>query len=123
MASVAVRLDNGGMAPRPPAGRRPQKRPRRKNFIRDWRRHRGLSQGELAARSGISEPTISLLENAKIGFSSESLEAIAAALDCETGDLLSYPPPSAESKRIIDALSEDELAKLAEIVKTIGRKS
>ena len=58
------------------------------NPIRVWREYRGLSQGELAARAGISPSYLSQLESGKRGGTTEVLSAIAAALDLTIDDLV-----------------------------------
>lgn len=87
---VVLCLDAPAMRKQPP---RPQeaRRPKR-NFIRAWRKHRGLTLEKLAEKSGLSPSQISNLEGRKNGYTSHSLEALADALECETGDLLSRRP-------------------------------
>jgi len=46
-----------------------------------WREHRGLTQQELADRTGISKPYLSQLETGKRTGTIETLAAIARALD------------------------------------------
>lgn len=71
----------------------PQRQRRfRRNFIREWRKHRGLTLEELEERSGVSTSTISNIERGIHGYTSDSLERLAGALDAEPGDLLSRPP-------------------------------
>ncbi|MCW5720845.1 MAG: helix-turn-helix transcriptional regulator [Devosia sp.] len=61
-------------------------------FFRAWRRHRGLTQEQLAERVDMSVSSISQLETGKQGFSDDTLLALADALSCEPGDLLSRDP-------------------------------
>ncbi len=58
------------------------------NPIRVWREYRGLSQGELAARAGISPSYLSQLESGKRDGTMEVLSAVAAALDVTLDDLV-----------------------------------
>ncbi len=51
--------------------------------VRRFRRSRGLSQAELAARIGSTQPAIARLEAGGVAPSIETLERIAAALDLE----------------------------------------
>ena len=57
------------------------------NPIRVWREYRGLSQGELAAKVGISPSYLSQLESGKRDGTMEVLSAVAAALDVTLDDL------------------------------------
>lgn len=68
------------------------KRPRRAYFFRAWREHKGLTQEQLAERIDMSVSSISQIETGAQGFTDSTLMAIAEALDCEPGDLLSKDP-------------------------------
>jgi transcriptional regulator with XRE-family HTH domain len=65
---------------------------RRRHFIKEWRKSRGLTQEQLAERIGVAVSTISQLETGKQGYSQPTLEAIADALGCEPADLLMRNP-------------------------------
>lgn len=65
---------------------------RRRHFIKEWRKFRGLTQEQLAERIGVAVSTISQLETMKQGYSQPTLEAIADALGCEPADLLMRNP-------------------------------
>jgi DNA-binding XRE family transcriptional regulator len=58
------------------------------NPIRVWREHRGLSQGELAAKAGISPSYLSQLESGKWDGTMEVLSAIAFVLKVTLDDLV-----------------------------------
>ena len=66
---------------------------RRRHFIKEWRKHVGLTQEQLADRIGVAVSTISQLETMKQGYSQPTLEAIADALGREPADLLMRKPP------------------------------
>jgi transcriptional regulator with XRE-family HTH domain len=63
-----------------------------KHFIRAWRKYRRLTQEQLAERIEMTSGAISQLENGIINYTQPTLEAIAYALNCEPGDLLSRDP-------------------------------
>lgn len=65
---------------------------RRRHFIKEWRKFRGLTQEQLAERIGVAVSTISQLETMKQGYSQPTLEALADALGCEPADLLMRNP-------------------------------
>lgn len=68
------------------------KRPRQRYFFREWRKYRGLTQTELAEVVGLEVSSISQLENAKQGFTDQTLMAFAEALNCSVADLLTRNP-------------------------------
>ena len=89
----------------------------RRNFIREWRKHRDLTLEQLAEKVDMSPSAISQIEVGRMGYSRDSLERLADALACEPGDLLSRPPgrdddvaallanvPADERDRIIEAI-------------------
>lgn len=89
----------------------------RRNFIREWRKHRDLTLEQLAEKVDMSASAISQIEVGRMGYSRDSLEKLADALSCEPGDLLSRPPgrdddvaallanvPADERDRIIEAI-------------------
>lgn len=71
------------------APRRPQYR---RTFIKQWREYRNLTQEQLAARIGISESHLSLLENGRRQYTQAFLEKTAEALATEPASLLMRNP-------------------------------
>ena len=70
---------------------------RRPNYIRQWRKHRGLTQEQLAERIGTTHATVSRIERGLQDFTGEFLELTADALMCEPPDLLIRDPTDTES--------------------------
>jgi transcriptional regulator with XRE-family HTH domain len=66
--------------------------------LRAAREESGLSQTELATRSGLSQPHVGYLEQGKRGTSADSLKRIAFALGTTATELVSKAE-SASSKR------------------------
>ena len=64
-------------------------RKRRATYIMQWRLHRQLSREELAAKSGVRLDAIAAIEGGRVGFTVETLDKLAAGLDCKPSDLLS----------------------------------
>lgn len=92
--------------------------PRYRYFFKEWREFRGLSQQELAERIGSSIPTISHIETGKNFLTRPTLEALADALRCQPGELLSQDPHAMQRhdrvpKSIVDLFNdiEDEQAR------------
>jgi transcriptional regulator with XRE-family HTH domain len=65
---------------------------RRRIFLNEWREYRNLTQEQLAERVGMSVSNVSQLEQGRQGYSQEGLEALAEALQCEPGQLLTVDP-------------------------------
>lgn len=72
-------------------------RQRRRIFLKEWRKFRGLTQEQLAEKVGMVVSNISQLEQGRQGYSKEGLEALAGALNCEPGHLLSVDPTGPEA--------------------------
>lgn len=66
-------------------------------FLKQWRIYRGLTQEQLAERVNMSVSNISQLEQGRQGYSQEGLEALANALRCEPGQLLSVDPTKGDA--------------------------
>lgn len=65
---------------------------RRPTYIKEWRKHRGLTIDRLADRTQISKATLSRIENGKQPYTQDILEVIADALSCEPADLIMRDP-------------------------------
>lgn len=63
-----------------------------RHYVREWRKYRGLTQERLAERTPFSTGAISQLETGRTKYTQDILEAIAEALDCRPGDLISRNP-------------------------------
>jgi len=74
------------------------KQPRfRPTFIAQWREYRNLTQEQLAGRLGMTQSHLSMLENRKRGYTQETLEAIAEALQTDAASLLMRNPMSEDA--------------------------
>ena len=58
------------------------------NPVRVWREHRGLTQEELGARTGLSGPYLSQIESGKREGTVKVFAALAKALDIDIDDLV-----------------------------------
>lgn len=92
---------NRGMKKKAPT----QKRELGRNYIREWRKHRGLSLDRLVDRltdpsaedAFITKTSLSRIETGKQPYSQPLLEAIAVALDCTPADLIMRNPLDTEA--------------------------
>jgi transcriptional regulator with XRE-family HTH domain len=70
------------------------KRHRHRHFIAQWRKHRGLTQEQMAERIGMSRENYSKIERGLVPYNQDFLEAAAEALNCEPADLIMRDPAS-----------------------------
>lgn len=79
-------------------------------YIKAWRKHRELTQDQLADAIGITTASLSRIENGKQPYNQRQVEQIATVLRCSTGDLLSKDPAvkSADIVEIWDRISADK---------------
>lgn len=92
------------------------------HFIREWRKHRDLSQDQLAERIGMSRAYLSKIESGKRRYDQPFLEAAAEVLRCEPADLIIRDPSDPEGIwSIWDSLRPVERAQVVEIAKTLKR--
>jgi len=61
-------------------------------YLKEWRKHRGLTQDQLAERIETSKGYISDLERGVRRYNQDLLEALADALNCGPADLLMRDP-------------------------------
>ena len=95
----------------------------RQTTIRQWREFREMTQAELADRIGRSEALISQLEAGKAPYNQFTLEAIANALGCSSGDLLHRAPGGSEPvSEALAGLSGDQKAEALAIIQIIKRR-
>jgi plasmid maintenance system antidote protein VapI len=69
-----------------------QKRRFKRTFIREWRKHRGLTLEKVADRLDMTPGHISMLERGQRGYTQETLEALASALQTDVASLLMRNP-------------------------------
>lgn len=66
--------------------------PFKPTFIRQWRKHRGLTLDELGERVGMTGGNLSNIERGVTGYGQDTLEGLAEALQCGPADLLMRNP-------------------------------
>lgn len=90
------------------------------NQLRAWRKFRGISQDELAAKVDTAKGVISLLENGKRPLSDKWLHKLAAALNTRAGHLIDIDPADLDND-IVDiwtSLSAADRVQAASILRT-----
>jgi transcriptional regulator with XRE-family HTH domain len=92
------------------------------HYVKEWRKHRGLSQEQLAERIGITKSYLSRIENSKRRYDQPFLEAAAEVLRCEPADLIVRDPTDPQGLwSIYDRLGAAERSQLVEVAKVLQR--
>lgn len=116
MAIQMQRFPNGWMAK--PLKRRTSRR----TFIRQWRAHRGLTLEQLAERLEMTASHLSMLERGERGYTQETLEAVAHALQTDPASLLMRDPTAQDAIwSIWDNAKPGERQMIIDIAKTITK--
>jgi transcriptional regulator with XRE-family HTH domain len=95
-----------------------QKRPH--HYIKQWRKHRGLTQEQLAERIGIARSYLTKIERGARRYDQPFLEAAAEALRCEPCDIIMRDPTEPESIwSIWETLSPVERVQAMAVIRAI----
>lgn len=101
-----------------------QKRQFRKTYIRQWREFRNLTQEQLADRLEMTSSFLSMLERGQRGYTQETLEAIAYALQTDVASLLMRDPSDENAVwSIWQEAKPAERKMIVDIAKTITGKT
>ncbi len=94
----------------------------RRTFIREWRKHRALTLEQLADRLDMVPSHLSMLERGQRGYTQETLEAIASALQADVASLLIRDPTAPDAIwSVWDQAKPGEKRQIVEIAKTLIR--
>jgi transcriptional regulator with XRE-family HTH domain len=92
----------------------------KRTFIRQWRHHRGLTLEKVADRLDMTPGHLSMLERGQRGYTQDTLEAVASALQTDVASLLMRDPTDADAIwSIWDQAKPAQRRQLVEIAKTI----
>jgi transcriptional regulator with XRE-family HTH domain len=98
-----------------------KKRKRRPTFIKEWRKHRGLTQDQLASRLEMAQPTVARIERGEISYTQPVLEAMADALRCEPADLIMRDPGKPTIWSLLDGIAEADKPKVLRIIEAFKK--
>ena len=99
---------------------KPRKKQHRKTFIRDWRKHRGLSLDRLASRIEMTPSNLSKIERGNQPYTQPVLEALADALSCEAADLIMRKPGAKhELEAVWVGLDEETKGQVTAIIQAL----
>ena len=92
----------------------------RRTFIRQWRLYRHLTLEQLAARLDMTPSHLSMLERGQRGYTQETLEAVAEALQTDVASLLIRDPTDPEAVwSVWDQASPGQRRTIVEVARTI----
>jgi transcriptional regulator with XRE-family HTH domain len=85
-------------------------------YLREWRKHRGLTQEQLAEAIDSTKQTVSRMESGATPYNQPFLEACAETLNCHPAELLSRDPASGQDQwqlwNEIQQLPKDRIEKV-----------
>lgn len=91
-----------------------------RTFVREWRKHRHLTQAQLAERVELAQGSISDLEKGVFAYTQPVLEALADALNCKPWDLLWRPPEAEDTLRaVLEGMDPDDQKRALAVVKAL----
>lgn len=77
-----------------PMARQAKAKPSVGHFVKEWRKFRGLTQERLAGRLEVSVGLVGQWETGKTKLTEDMIHALALALQCDAGDIMSRDPNS-----------------------------
>lgn len=87
-------------------------------YLRQWRKHRDMSQERFADLMEVDRTVISKIENGKVSYTQGFLEAAAYALRCQPADLLMRDPSQPDAIWTIwEQIPETERARAVAVLK------
>lgn len=91
--------------------------------LRRIRQAQGLSQTQLADKAGVSQPTVSKLENGNLNATLENIYAIADALKVHPVQLFELPELQSRALSALGRIEADQLEAALVVLETMAGKS
>ena len=93
-------------------------------FLREWRKHRGLTQEQLADAIDSTKQTVSRMESGSLPYNQPFLEACADALNCRPANFLLAPPAESDDTKLrivqaLDGKTEGQLRKILQLIEIV----
>lgn len=93
-------------------------------FIREWRKHRGLTLEQLSERIDMSPGNLSHLERGMVAYTQDTLEALAEALNTDAASLLMRDPTGPDAIwSVWECASPAEKQQIVELAKVVVKKA
>jgi transcriptional regulator with XRE-family HTH domain len=91
------------------------------HYIKEWRKHRGLTQEQLAERIGMARSYLALIESGRRRYDQPFLEHAAEALQCSPADLIMRNPTDPDGLwSIYDTLSAPERKQAVQLLRVLA---
>lgn len=91
------------------------------HYIKQWRKHRGLTQEQLAERIGMSRSYLTVIEQGRRRYDQHFLEAAAEALRCSPADLIMRDPSDPDGLwSVYDQLSAPERKQAVQLLRVLA---
>lgn len=88
--------------------------------IKETRKSKGLTQKQLGDRLGVSASAVSQFESENANIKTDTLEKIAAALECDLFELISFEDYAKSSMKELYEAKEQYIEKLAECARLLN---
>jgi transcriptional regulator with XRE-family HTH domain len=99
-------------------------RPRRRTFIKEWRKVRRLTQQQLADRLDMSKASFSRIEAGKQAYTQDFLEALAEELNTDPASLIMRDPTKEDALwSIWDQAKPGERRQILDIAKVLMKRA
>lgn len=97
---------------------------KQRHFLREWRKHRGLTQEQLAERVGYDRTYVSKIEKGTKRYDQPFLEAAADALGCDPADIIMRDPSQPGSIwSIWDQIPISQRSQAAKVLEAFTKKT
>jgi transcriptional regulator with XRE-family HTH domain len=91
-----------------------------RQYFKEWRKHRGLTQEQLAERIGIARSYLTKIERGDRRYDQPFLEAAAEALRCSPADLIMRDPTDPEGLwSVYEGLSPAQRIRAVAVIKAM----
>lgn len=90
------------------------------HYIKEWRKHRGMTQAQLAQAMSISRPYLTMIERGDRRYDQTFLEAASTVLECTPADLISREPNKTESiAKLLEPLDDQERNRIEAAIRAL----
>lgn len=90
------------------------------HYLKEWRKHRGLTQVQLAEAMEISRSYLTMIERGDRRYDQHFLEAAAKVLECTPGDLIARSPGAGQRiDELLASATEDDRLRIEAAIRAL----
>lgn len=90
------------------------------HFIREWRKHREMTQEDLSGMASVGRSYLAQIERGERQYDQKLLEKLAVALRCTPADLIARAPDAGQSiDALLETVDESEKARIAAAIRAL----